>query len=172
MDCIDAGELSALPPLLLGSHERHQSRVWHGGPGNGNYAQPVPASASANPRVQLFGKFVKRALDEARARGMSTDEIESRTGLPRSTLYRWSRAEITNPQRDLVQGFCDGLGIPRTVAAQILGWDGSTRQPTDPEPSVDPDLRAVMRRLQDPKISPAEKKTIREMLRYLARGGS
>jgi len=115
---------------------------------------------------------VKRALDEARGRGMSTDEIERRTGVPRSTIYRWSRAEITNPQRDLVHQFCDGLGIPRNVAAQILGWDGSDRQPTELDPSVDPDLRAIMRRLNDPNVPTEAKTVIRQMLRYLARGGS
>lgn len=117
----------------------------------------------------MFGKLVKRALKEAVDRGMSIDEVQARTGVPKSTMYRWRRAEIENPQRDLVQKFCDGLGIPRTTASQILGWDG-TPPSTEPDPSVDPDLRAIMRRLNDPKVSTEEKTTIRQMLRFLARG--
>lgn len=126
--------------------------------------------ASVDPRVQMFGRFVDRALKEARDRGMSTEEIEERTSLGRSTMYRWRRAEIESPQRRQVQQFCSGLGIPLKTAAQILGWDGGPPS-TEPEPSVDPDLRAVMRRLNDPAVTAEEKTTIRQMLRYLARGG-
>lgn len=130
----------------------------------------MPAGASADPRVQMWGRFVDRTLKDARARGMTTEEIEERTGLGRSTIYRWRRAEIESPQRKQVIQFCEGLGIPTRTAAQILGWEGE-RPPTEPEPSVDPDLRAIMRRLNDPNVSVEEKTTIRQMLRYLARGG-
>lgn len=116
----------------------------------------------------MFGAFVKRALAEARDRGLSIDMIEERTGVGRATIYRWTRAESPNPQREKVLAFCEGLGIPAKTASQILGWDGS-RQPTEPEPVVDPDIRAILRKLADPK-TPAEQKTsIRATLRYLAR---
>jgi len=125
----------------------------------------------------MFAGFVRRALDEAGQRGMSIDDVEAAirradpdATLGRSTIYRWRRAEIANPQRVQVMQFCDGLGIPRAVASQILGWDGSP--PSDaPDPSVDPDLRAVMRRLNDPALSAEEKTVIRSTLRYLAKGG-
>lgn len=169
MQRIDERASAVAPVIDLQSHLRHQSRDRHADAGNGTYGYSVPASASSDPRVQAFGRFIKRALVEARERGMSTDEIEQRTGLRRSTLYRWSRAEISSPQRDLVQQFCDGLGIPVTTASQILGWDGSPPS-AEPEPSVDPDLRAVMRRLNDPAVTTEEKTTIRQMLKFLARG--
>ncbi|MGC4745381.1 helix-turn-helix domain-containing protein [Micromonospora sp. DT201] len=129
----------------------------------------MPASASQDPRVIAFARFIKRALDEAvRERAMSIEDVEQRTGIGRSTIYRWRRAEIANPQRTQVQQFCDGLGIPRTVASQILGWDGAPPSPA-PDPSTDPDLRAVARILMDPSVSAEEKTVIRATLQHLAR---
>ncbi|MEU7771263.1 helix-turn-helix transcriptional regulator [Micromonospora taraxaci] len=129
----------------------------------------MPASASQDPRAIAFARFIKRALDEAvRDRGMSIEDVEERTGLKRSTIYRWRRAEVESPQRKQVQQFCDGLGIPRSVASQILGWDGTPPSP-DPDPTVDPDLRAVARILMDPNVSTEEKTSIRATLQYLAR---
>ncbi|MET8039515.1 MULTISPECIES: helix-turn-helix transcriptional regulator [unclassified Micromonospora] len=129
----------------------------------------MSASASQDPRVIAFARFIKRALDEAvRERAMSIEDVEQRTGIGRSTIYRWRRAEIANPQRTQVQQFCDGLGIPRSVASQILGWDGAPPSPT-PDPSTDPDLRAVARILMDPNVSAEEKTVIRATLQHLAR---
>lgn len=130
----------------------------------------MATNVSSDPRVLAFGRFVDRALVEARDRGLTAKQIAKVTGVPTSTIYRWKRAEIDNPQRDLVIKFCEGLEIPVRVAGQILGWDGSDRVP-EPEPVSDPDMRAVERRLRDPNTSDAEKTTIREMLRFLARGG-
>ncbi|WFF02533.1 helix-turn-helix transcriptional regulator [Micromonospora sp. WMMD964] len=129
----------------------------------------MPLSASQDPRVIAFARFIKRALDEAvRERAMSIEDVEQRTGIGRSTIYRWRRAEIANPQRTQVQQFCDGLGIPRAVAAQILGWDGAPPSP-DPDPSTDPDLRAIARILMDPGVAEEEKTVIRATLQHLAR---
>ncbi|WFE50635.1 helix-turn-helix transcriptional regulator [Micromonospora sp. WMMD1155] len=129
----------------------------------------MPLSASQDPRVIAFARFIKRALDEAvRERAMSIEDVEQRTGIGRSTIYRWRRAEIANPQRTQVQQFCDGLDIPRAVAAQILGWDGAPPSP-DPDPNTDPDLRAVARILMDPGVAEEEKTIIRATLQHLAR---
>ncbi|MEU4367518.1 helix-turn-helix domain-containing protein [Micromonospora chersina] len=152
---------------LADSHARQSSHARQAGAENGTYRDHVPPR-SQDQRVVMFGAFVKRALAEARDRGLSIDMIEERTGVGRATIYRWTRAESPNPQREKVLAFCEGLGIPAKTASQILGWDGS-RQPTEPEPVVDPDIRAILRKLADPK-TPAEQKTsIRATLRYLAR---
>ncbi|MEU1810984.1 XRE family transcriptional regulator [Micromonospora aurantiaca (nom. illeg.)] len=105
---------------------------------------------------------------------MSLDDVEAaiRAADPdakvgRSTIYRWRRAEITNPQRKQVQAFCDGLGIPRTLASQILGWDDAPLS-AEPDPTIDPDLRAVARLLMDPAVAAEEKTVIRATLRHLA----
>lgn len=167
MHAIDDRVADVVPLPGAGSRSRHQSRERHQETPDGTYGYPVPASASRDPRVLAFARFIKRALDQA---GMSIDQVEERTGLKRSTIYRWHRAEVESPRRKQVQQFCDGLGISRTVASQILGWDGTPPSP-EPDPAVDPDLRAVMRRLTDPAVSAEEKTVIRATLRYLAKGG-
>lgn len=168
MHAIDGHVLPLMPSLRAQSRLRHQSHDRATGAANGTYADLVPASRDS--RVRAFAAFVKRALAEAQDRGMDTEEIEERTGVPRSTIYRWTRAEVANPGRDRVHQFVDGLGIPRKVAAQILGWDGEPPSP-DPDPAIDPDLRAVARRLADPTVTTEEKVSIRATLRYLAKGG-
>lgn len=135
----------------------------------------MPAATSNDPRVRMFGAWVKRTLNEARERGMTIDDIEAairatdpQAKVGRSTIYRWRRAEIPNPQRQQVQAFCDGLGIPRHVPSQILGWDGAPPS-ASPDPMVDPDLRAVAQILMDPNVPAEEKTIIRATLRHLAR---
>ena len=174
-ELVSDAAVTVAPVLPFRSRTRHQSHDRQRLSGNGTYGEPVPATASRDPRIQVFARFVKRSLDEARERGMSIDDIEAAikranpdAKVGRSTFYRWTRGEVDNPQRVQVQAFCDGLGIPRTTASQILGWDGGPA-PTEPEPSIDPDLRAVMRKLNDPNTSTEAKATIRQMLRYLAR---
>lgn len=127
-------------------------------------------TTSADPRVIAFAYLVDRALRDARSRGLSIDDIEAETGVPKSTIYRWKRAEIANPQRALVLKFCERLNIPVVKASAALGWDGSKRPPA-PEPFVDPDVQAVLRRLNGPDASEVEKVTIRATLRYLGQGG-
>lgn len=176
IDELVSHEAETIAPVLpMRSRSRQPSHDRQSVSADGTYGDVVPATASRDPRVLLFARFVKRSLDEARDRGMSIDDVEAAikaanpdTKVGRSTIYRWRRAEVESPQRVQVQAFCVGLGIPVTTASQILGWDGRPPSP-EPEPSVDPDLRAVMRKLNDPKVTTEAKKTIRQMLRYLAR---
>lgn len=126
---------------------------------------------TADARLRAFGRFVRRAIDEQIAMGVKVDEIEERTGIAKTTFYRWIKSEIRNPQPEQVRRFARGLGIPEDIGPAILGWSGDPI-PTDMDPSTDPDLHAVMRRLKDPGVSAEEKTAIRVMLRYLARGGA
>jgi len=125
--------------------------------------------AQTEPRVIAFSRFVDRALTDARARGLTVKDIEKRTNLARSAFYRWRRAEVASPRPSEVRQFCEGLGIPVATAAAILGWTGE-RQPTAPEPPMDPDVYQILRRLVDPSVNDAEKRAIRATLRYLAQG--
>ncbi|OKI47199.1 helix-turn-helix domain-containing protein [Micromonospora sp. CB01531] len=134
-----------------------------------------PPQPSNDPRVRLFAQFIRRELASARERGMSIEDVEAAikeadpdAKVGRSTIYRWRRAEVESPQRRQVQAFCRGLGIPVTTAGQILGWDDS-RQPTAPDPTVDPDIRAIMRKLTDPNVPTEQKTIIRATLRHLAK---
>ncbi|MFG1776649.1 helix-turn-helix domain-containing protein [Micromonospora sp. NPDC049048] len=167
MALVDIRPMPLSQPPSADSRLWQSSRVRHAGAEGGTYRDDVPPR-SQDQRVVMFGAFVKRALTEARERGLSIEMVEERTGVGRATIYRWTRAENPNPQREKVLAFCEGLGVPVTTASQILGWDGS-RQPTAPEPIVDPDIRAIMRKLNDPNVSAAEKTTIRATLRHLAR---
>jgi transcriptional regulator with XRE-family HTH domain len=120
-------------------------------------------------RRDRFAKFVQRALDEARGQGRTIPEIEQLTGVSKSTLYRWANGEwAKDPSGIQVRGFCEGLGIPVTVAYDLLGWSGDARQPA-PELPLEPDIQKIIRTLRDPNVSDPEKNAIREMIRLIAR---
>lgn len=126
---------------------------------------------SEDVRRVTFGNFVANALAGARDRGMSVADVEKATGIPNSTFYRWRQGLWKqDPRPSQVKAFCEGLGIPFTAAQAALSWSGDGK-PAETEPVVDPDVRAVARRLADPKVSPEEKAIIRGALRHLARGG-
>lgn len=114
-----------------------------------------------------FGRFVQRALDSARARGMRDNDIEAATGVRSSTFHRWRRGEVrTMPGLDKVRAFCEGVGASMEDALAALGM--TERDNPEPEPIIDPDLRLLMRRLNDPNVPETEKTFIRESLRMLA----
>lgn len=115
-----------------------------------------------------FAAYIKRALRDARARGMTDAAIAKATGVQPSTFHRWQRGEGTQlPTISKVRGFCEGLDVPLRPALIALGIDDS-REAT-PEPPLDPDLRRLARILGDPSVSEAEKQAIRHTIRMLAR---
>jgi transcriptional regulator with XRE-family HTH domain len=115
-----------------------------------------------------FSRFVQRALDGARARGMTDKDIEAATGVMSSTFHRWRRGEVrTMPGLDKVRAFCEGIGADMDDALAALGLTGERDNP-EPEPILDPDLRLILRRLHDPNVPETEKIFIRESLRMLA----
>lgn len=120
-----------------------------------------------DPKVNLarFSKVVKRALDEARDRGMTDPDIEKATGVRASTFHRWRRAEVA-PQIAKVNAFFDGLGVPRRAAHLALGVAEGRDEP-EPEPAIDPEVRRILRLLADPSISDEDKNAIRAMLRVI-----
>jgi transcriptional regulator with XRE-family HTH domain len=120
-------------------------------------------------RRDRFAKFVTRALDDARGQGRTIAEIEELTGVSKSTFYRWANGEWTkDPSGIQVRGFCEGLGIPVTIANDLLGWSGDARQPA-PEMPLEPDIQQIIRTLRDPQVPDREKNAIREMIRLIAR---
>lgn len=115
-----------------------------------------------------FAAFVKRALRDARTRGMTDQDIQRVTGVGQSTFHRWQKGEGAQlPTIDRVRAFCAGLDIPLRPALIALGMD-DTREPA-PEPDLDPDLKRLARILADPNVSEAEKLAIRHTIRMLAR---
>lgn len=128
-------------------------------------------SDSAQVRAAKFGRFVNRVLREAREqRGMTVDDIVKATGVSSATLYRWRSGDWTkDPRASQVRSFCEGLGVPVSIAYRLLGWaEEGEPQPTEPL-ELEPDMHEVARRLRDPNVSEAEKQEIRAMIRYLAR---
>lgn len=119
---------------------------------------------SAVDRVR-FGRFVDRALAEARQRGLTDQQIEKATGIRASTFHRW-RGGKTAPTVDKVRQFCAGLGIAPREALAALGV--GDRDPAPADPIIDPDIVALLRRLQDPNVNEETKTYIRTTLRMLA----
>lgn len=123
---------------------------------------------SRRVEIDRFAQVVKRALRDARDRGMNDADIAQATGVQPSTFHRWQRGEGTLlPNVAKVRSFFQGLDVPLRPALIALGLD-ETREPT-PEPQLDPDLRRLARMLADPNVPDAEKQAIRHTVRALVR---
>jgi transcriptional regulator with XRE-family HTH domain len=128
--------------------------------------QPAPGD---DLRKVRFSRFMERVLGAAKERGMTIKGIEAATKVSKSTFYRWRDGEFI-PKVDELRRFCAGLGVDISEAYAALGWsEAEAGRPSVPEPIItDPDLRVVMKTLNDPNVSPADKLRIRRMLRALA----
>jgi transcriptional regulator with XRE-family HTH domain len=141
-------------------------------PANGTYLQRMAATqraASDELRRARFGRFVVRVLEAAKTRGMTIKQIEEATDVGKSTFYRWRDGENL-PKTEELRRFCRALGVPIAEAYAALGWsEDETSRPASPAPLIeDPDVRALMRKLNDPKVSAAEKAVFRRMMRAWA----
>jgi transcriptional regulator with XRE-family HTH domain len=125
--------------------------------------------ARSDGRKLAFASFVRKALDHARAnRAWNGVEVARRTGVSRQTINRWVRADwSSDPEPERVAAFCEGLGIDPAAAFATLEWERAASV-LEPLPALDPDLEALLRRLNDPNIAEVEKFHIRETVRYLA----
>lgn len=119
---------------------------------------------SAVDRVR-FSRFVDRTLASARQRGLTDPQIEQATGIRASTFHRWKRG-VSAPTVDKVRQFCAGLGVSPKEALAALGV--SEPHAAAPEPIVDPDILALLRKLQDPNTNDETKTYIRTTLQMLA----
>lgn len=141
-------------------------------PTNGTYLLLMAVARNPRPSDDLsrvrFGRFIERVLTAARERGMTVKQIEEAGGVGKSTLYRW-RDGMFLPKVPELRRFCEGMGIPITDAYAALGWSEEPAEPRPPAPIIeDPDVRALMRKLTDPKTPAAEKQWIRRQIRALA----
>lgn len=96
---------------------------------------------------------------------MTAVQIEQATKIRLSTIHRWRRGEIA-PTVDKVRQFCAGLGLSPREALAALGVTEGDAAP--PEPIVDPDIIALLRKLQDPNVNDETKTYIRTTLQMLA----
>jgi transcriptional regulator with XRE-family HTH domain len=121
---------------------------------------------SLQVRRVRFARWVDRAIRDAQARGMSTNEIVAATHVGSSTFYRWRNGNWNeDPQRVQVRNFCTGLGLPLDEAYRALDWHTDEREPTAPAPIESPRLRELAQLLGDPSTSPEDRAMIEEMLR-------
>lgn len=150
---------------------RDSSRKRASSPEFGTYLRSMSAAAKPSRNLQLvrWGSFVKRVLSNSRDRGMTVAEVVTKTKIGKSTLYRWRDGESL-PGVEELRRFCDGLGVPIAEAYAVLGWsEVEPERPSQPAPLVeDPDVRALMRKLNSPNTPAAEKLAIRRMIRALA----
>lgn len=135
------------------------------GPANRADTQRV-SSPSPDVARARFAAWVDRAIRRAQDRGLTTREIEARTGIGSSTWDRWRNRIGGMPKIDRVRAFAEGLDEDPQPAFAALGMAGVARTPTAPE--LDPDVRALARYLASPKVSDEEKLAIRLLLRRLA----
>jgi len=113
---------------------------------------------------QAFARFVRRAVDEAKnRRGWTVTRLATETGVGRSTLFRWLAGDCQEfPELANVHSFCAALDIPVGAAFAALGM----REEADPDAQAD--VQKILSRLADPGVPMADKRVIRDMLRYLA----
>ncbi len=117
-----------------------------------------------------FGRFVRRAIDEAKnRRGWTVTRLATETGVGRSTLFRWLAGDNQQfPELASVRAFCAALDIPVGAAFAALGIR-ATPAVDETHAAALADMDRILHRLTDPAVNEAEKVLIRDMLRYLAR---
>jgi len=122
-------------------------------------------------RALRFALFVRRALKEARAAGMTIADIETATGVSQGTFYRWRDASWTaDPRGTQVRAFCVGLGIPPDAAFRLLEWEASppADRPAGVHPGLPETVRRIMHTLNDPNVSEDDKRVVEGVLEMLA----
>jgi transcriptional regulator with XRE-family HTH domain len=119
---------------------------------------------------EAFARFVRWAVDEAKnRRGWTVTRLATETGVGRSTLFRWLAGDCQEfPGIANLRGFCAALDIPVTAAFTALG----VRDDLDGESDARADAQKILSRLADPGVPAADKRVIRDMLRYLAHGNA
>jgi transcriptional regulator with XRE-family HTH domain len=117
---------------------------------------------------EAFARFVRRAVDDAKdRRGWTVTRLAAETGVGRSTLFRWLAGDCQEfPELANVRSFCAALEIPVAAAFAALG----VREESSAEPDAHAHLQKILHRLADPAVPAADKRVIRDMLRYLANG--
>jgi transcriptional regulator with XRE-family HTH domain len=119
---------------------------------------------------EAFAQFVRRAVDDAKnRRGWTVTRLATETGVGRSTLFRWLNGDCQEfPELANVRSFCMALDIPVSAAFAALG----VREENDVEADARDDVQKILGRLADPNVPAADKRVIRDMLRYLAHGNA
>jgi hypothetical protein len=99
---------------------------------------------------------------------MSDRDVQRVSGVATSTFHRWRTTQGRGlPELPKVRAFCDATGASVDDAMAALGMTDAAPVAT-PEPPLPREIRVIMRRLEDPNTSEAEKDFIRQTLQMLA----
>jgi hypothetical protein len=120
-----------------------------------------------------FRAWVRKALQDARSRGMVDADIQTAVGFNPRTFHRWQSGDfgVEGPKPETVYKFADGLGLDRRIPARMLGFTGETATPTaaaPAEPELPEDVRLIVAQLRDPRVPEREKEFLYESLKMLA----
>lgn len=129
----------------------------------------VPEAAPIDLRRTRFSRAVTRLVTDARERGMTIEKIVEATGVSWTTIDRWVKGDWNkDPRGTQVKALSEGLGGSLADLYAALGWSEGPDRP-EPEPTLDPRLRAINRILADPSVSLLEKIAIQSQLDYIAK---
>lgn len=121
-----------------------------------------------------FARFVRDAVDAASdERGWSITELAARSGVGRSTVFRWLSGDWQHhPELPKVRAFCAALDLPLGAALRALtplAYDTPAREVPAADPASEALLVAVRDRLVDPRTTADEREHILTALRRLGR---
>ncbi|MBU8857663.1 MULTISPECIES: helix-turn-helix transcriptional regulator [unclassified Micromonospora] len=128
-------------------------------------------SATTLTGQAAFARFVRDAVDDAADQhGWSVAEVAERSGVSRSTVFRWLSGDWRHhPELPKVRAFCEALHLPLGAALRVL------TQPTQiaagapvADPVAEAHIAAIRARLADPRTSSVDRQRIRAGLRRLA----
>jgi hypothetical protein len=130
-------------------------------------------SASRVVDLDAFKEWVRKSLQDARARGMVDGDIQTAVNFSANTFHRWQSGRFgpEGPKPETVYKFADGLGLDRRVPARLLGFTGETVTLTPAanlEPDLPEDVRLIVAQLRDPRVPEREKEFLYESLKMLA----
>lgn len=129
------------------------------------------ATDADRARWAAFARWVRKAIDDASAiKGWSQPRVAAETGVSKAQFQRWARAELkADPLPVKVNAFCKGLGLDMEEAYRILEWGRYAPQPQPAAPTqIPPAVEALLRKLQDPNVSEAEKREALRTVEWLA----
>lgn len=102
------------------------------------------------------------------AAGLSKADFGRRLGVDRTTVHRWENGRSRPDNPAIVQRLAAMFGVDLEQALSLAGLRPADEEPVETPPPLDPDLKALVRKLASPHVSPEEKTYIRATLRYLA----
>lgn len=100
---------------------------------------------------------------------MTVPQIEKATGVAKTTFYRWRDSGWTrDPSGTQVRAFFDGLNVPYRLAYTALDWADPETGTAQSDLPIEPEIREILRKLNDPSIPETEKQFLRESIKMLA----